>query len=357
MTVARYGWDSHFSRCFEPYKRKGFHAGRVISENKNHFRLLTTDGEVQAKCTGSMFYRSSGKGDLPVVGDWVAFKLVKQGEETGRIQHVLDRKSKFSRKITGKVTREQPVAANVDTIFLVSGLDSNFNLRRIERYLTLAWESGSTPVILLNKSDVCSSVEAKIHEVEMVSGLATIHLISALYQQGLSQLEPYLTPGKTVAALGSSGTGKSTLLNSLLGQRVQQTKETGVAGKGMHTTRLRELFILPGGALFIDTPGMRELQLWNADSGLEDTFSDIVMLANECRFADCQHQSEPDCAVKKAVDSGDLDKKRYENYINMQKELLNLDARQDKKSMLEKKATEKRFGKMIKRFKKNKKKH
>lgn len=354
MTVARYGWDAHFAKCFEPFRRQGFQAGRVISENKNHFRLLTSEGEFQAKCSGGMFYRSSGKGDLPVVGDWVAYKKIEKGEATGRIQHVLERKSKFSRKIPGKLTQEQPVAANVDTIFLISGLDNNYNLRRIERYLTLAWESGSTPVILLNKSDVCDNVEAKIREVEMVSGLATIHVISALHKTGLAELKQYLGEGKTVAALGSSGTGKSTLLNSLLGLSVQATKETGVAGKGMHTTRLRELFILPSGTLFIDTPGMRELQLWNAESGIEDSFADISVLSNNCRFADCQHRNEPGCAVKAAVDSGELNERRFQNYLGMQKELEHLDQRQDTKAILEKKASDKRFGKMLKRMKKTK---
>ena len=245
--------------------------------------------------------------------------------------------------------RQQPVAANIDTAFLVSGLDDNYNLRRLERYLTITWESGAMPVILLNKEDLCQRASECMEEVESVAPGVPIHVISALHGHGLDDLKPYLKPGKTVAMLGSSGVGKSTLLNTLMGNNIQKTKEIGVTGKGMHTTRLRELFTLPNGAMLIDTPGMREIQLWNIDEGFDDTFSDLLEFASGCKFSDCTHQHEPGCAVKAAVDAGEIDKKRYENYQRMQEEQRALEMLQDKKAMAEK---QKNLGKLIKQVKK-----
>lgn len=340
LTLAHYGWDDHFALHFEPLAAEGFRAGRVASEIKNHYRLLTAEGEMPARAAGKMFHDATGKADMPVVGDWVAFRLLDGPEPIGRIQRILPRRTKFSRKIAGTTTAEQPVAANIDTVFIMSGLDDNFNLRRIERYLTLAWESGAAPVILLNKEDLCPVAQQRHDEAQAIAGAAPVLVISALYRHNLEQVEEFLRPGRTAAMLGSSGVGKSTLLNALAGSEIAKVGEIGVAGKGTHTTRTRQLYILPTGALLIDTPGMREIQLWNAEEGMADSFADIATLGADCRFADCRHRDEPGCAVKIAVESGHLNRERYENYLRLQGELRALESRIDRKAMLEKKKSD-----------------
>lgn len=357
MTLEKYGWNDFFEQYYREHEKKGFKAARVISENKAHYRLLTTDGELPARVAGRLFHTSTGKSDLPVVGDWVIYKVPPGPEPLGRIHHALPRKSLFSRKIPGRVTREQPVAANIDTIFLITGLDDNFNLRRIERYLALAWESGAYPVVLLNKMDICPESQKRLEQTLEVAAAVPVYVISALQENGLDQLGQYLQEGRTVAMLGSSGVGKSTLLNTLHGKKLQRVDEIGVIGKGKHTTRLQELFLLPSGAMLIDTPGMREIQLWNVDDGMADSFPDIEELALECRFSDCHHISEPDCAVRMAVDQGYLDAKRYDNYLRLRRELEELESRQDRKAMLQKKAEIKSFHKHIKQVKKTHQKY
>lgn len=349
--LEQFGWDEQFADHFREFEQAGYSAGRVASQIKNHYRLLTGEGELPAACSGGMFHRASGKSDLPTIGDWVAFKTIAAGEKMARIQHVLPRKSKFSRKIAGKTVMEQPVAANVDSVFLMSSLDGEYNLRRIERYLTLTWESGARPVVLLNKADICEDAKSYQREAEEVVIGVPIHVISALRNTGLEQLNRYLQKGSTVAMLGSSGVGKSTLLNTLVGEELQKVEEMGVIGKGKHTTRRRELFILPSGAMMIDTPGMREIQLWNVEEGLLDTFLEIDEMGKRCRFSDCRHQDEPDCAVKEAVEEGTIPRKRYENFLKMQGELEYLDSKQDHKAMLERKAKDKRLAKLIKKIK------
>jgi len=347
-----YGWTDEFAEAFASFGEKGSIAGRVVSENMNHIRLLTEQGEIPAKSSGSLYYKSSNKGDLPAVGDWVAVRLQDGEQPFGVIHAVLPRKSKFSRKIPGRVMVEQTLAANIDTVFIVMGLDSNFNLRRLERFLTIAWESGAQPVVLLNKMDLVVDAADREAETREVAGTAPVHIISALHGNNLGLPQQYLTPRTTTAILGSSGVGKSTLLNQLHGQDIQATKETGVAGKGVHTTRIRELFLMDNGAMVIDTPGLRELQLWNVEEGLTDTFADIREIARNCKFSDCKHGEEPGCAVKAAVDSGDLKPGRYRNYVEMGQELVSLEQRQDTKAMREKKRQDKIQHKHIKQYKK-----
>lgn len=356
MTLQRYGWNDYFEQQYQQSQLNKLTPGRVAQEIKNHYRLLTADGEISARAAGRMFYHSEGKGDLPTVGDWVLYKIDDGPEALGRIAEVLPRKSIFYRKLPGRAVREQPVAANIDIVFLMTGLDQNFNLRRIERYLTLAWESGANPVILLNKVDICPQAVARQAAAEEVAAGVPVHVISALYGDGLDELDQYLQPGKTVAMLGSSGVGKSTLLNALYGKKIQDVKDIGVAGKGVHTTRTRELFLLPNGAMLIDTPGMREIQLWSVDEGFGEAFPEIEQLAGNCRFDDCTHTHEPGCAVREAVENDRIPKKRYENYVGMRKEMEALEGRKDHKAILERKARDRRFGKMIKRFKKETKK-
>ncbi|HEX2974077.1 MAG TPA: ribosome small subunit-dependent GTPase A, partial [Tepidisphaeraceae bacterium] len=294
-------------------------------------------------------HQATRRSDLPAVGDWVAIEPRPQ-ERTATIHAVLPRKSQFSRKVAGTVTDEQIVAANVETIFLVIGLDGDFNVRRLERYLTPAWDSGANPVILLSKADVSDEVAARIAEVESIAMGVPVHAISAVEHRGLDALEAYLKSGQTVALLGSSGVGKSTLINALLGsehQRVQSVSDH--QSRGRHTTTHRELILLPTGGILIDTPGMRELQLWDDSQSLSSTFDDIEQLAQQCRFRDCQHNSEPGCAVQRALEQGQLDPGRYENYRKLQKELQFLAARQDHQASLIEKAKWKKIHQWLKR--------
>ncbi len=339
------GWNPHFQRAFEPYAGSGCLAARVASEYRDIYRLYTVQGEVLAKVSGKLRFQALGRQDFPAVGDWVAIstganaspaesQAVNQAasgpNQAVTIQAVLPRRSKFSRKLAGRTTEEQVVAANVDTVFLVTALNGDFNPRRMERYLTMAWESGANPVIILNKADLCDNVELKVAETASVAIGAPIHAISCTHEEGLDALTPYLKKGHTVALLGSSGVGKSTLVNRLVGDDIRQVRDVrGGDDRGRHTTTNRDLIRLPLSGLIIDTPGMRELQLWDAEEGFQDAFEDIAALAGQCRFRDCRHRSEPGCAVQEALASGEIDPGRYESYQKLQKELAYLVRKED----------------------------
>jgi ribosome biogenesis GTPase len=239
--------------------------------------------------------------------------------------------------VAGDRTEEQIVAANVDYVWIVSALDRDFNLRRIERYLTLAWESGAVPIIVLNKADIAADVQSCRRDVESISPGIPVHAISCLTGEGLNELQGYLQNHATVALLGSSGVGKSTLINALAGTSLQQTGQLRGDGKGRHTTTGRQLIRLPGGGLIVDTPGMRELQLWDAQAGLADTFNDIDQMAAACRFSDCRHSGEPGCAVTAAVEQGLIPPERLSSYQKLQRELAHLDRKQDARARLEEK--------------------
>ncbi len=306
------GWDSLFQKHFQMLKVPGSVPARVITESKDSYQVYSQYGELTAKISGKMRYHTEAQDQYPAVGDWVVIKpLVNEHKAT--IHAVLPRKSKFSRKVAGERTEEQVVSANVDTVFIVSGLDGgrNFNIRRIERYLTLAWSSGATPVIVLNKLDLCPDVDVCIRNVESMGTGIPIHPVSAKERIGLDALRSYLTKGHTVAFLGSSGVGKSALINALLGVEKQDTGEVREDDRmGRHTTTKRELILLPGGGIVIDTPGMREIQMWAGEDDLQGAFYDIEMLAKRCRFNDCSHNVESGCAVRAAIDHGDLDPAR-----------------------------------------------
>jgi ribosome biogenesis GTPase len=322
------GWDADFARAFDSLQAPGLRPARVLVGHAGLCRVAWEEGELLADFAGRLRLREAGA-ELPVVGDWVAI-APRPAEGRATVHHVLERRSRFSRKVAGDHVEEQVVAANVDTVFLVSGLDGDHNPRRLERFLTLVRESGAEPVVLLNKADLCDAVAQRRAEAEAVALGLPLFVIEAKHGRGLEPLEPWLRPGRTIALLGSSGVGKSTLANRLLGVERQKTRDVRESDdRGRHTTSARELLRLPGGALLIDTPGMRELQLWEADEGLGQTFADVEEHAAGCRFRDCAHEQEPGCAVRAAVDSGALPAARLASWVRLRRELKSLADRQD----------------------------
>ncbi len=356
MNLYQLGWSNTFAAAFQSFASEGFTVGRIASEQRDRYQLYTEQGELPAVITGKLRYyaedyqahaQPSDHPMRPAVGDWVVIELLDQATHA-MIHHVLPRRSQFSRKAAGQRTEEQVIAANVDTVLLVSGLDHDFNLRRIERYLVLAWESGANPVIVLNKADLCTDLPTQLQAVSAIAPGVDVITLSALTLEGIDALQAYLQPGQTVALLGSSGVGKSTLTNQLMGQTVQVTQAVRTGdSRGRHTTTHRQLLCLPSGGLLIDTPGMRELQIWSDESSVQQTFEDIEELAEHCRFRNCQHQHEPGCAVQQAVSEGWLECDRVVSYQKLSREQAYLERKQDQRLQANTKARWKQVTKQI----------
>lgn len=296
-----------------------YEPGRVVSQEKDFYRLVTDKGEYFARVSGKFRYEAGTVSEFPTVGDFVLAKYTAK-EETAVIHKLLPRKSVFIRKAAGTGSVEQVVASNIDTVFLCMSLNKDFNIRRLERYLSIAWDSGAVPVVVLTKTDLCEDLESRRREIENAAMGVSIVETSGLTEEGIRQIYPYLDSGKTVAFLGSSGVGKSTLINRLLGEERLETGTLRGDDKGRHTTTHRELFFLPGKGMVIDTPGMRELGMWKAEEGIEHTFAEIESLAEQCRFRDCTHTSEPGCAIRRAIADGVISEERFNAYQKLKTE-------------------------------------
>ena len=351
ISLDRLGWDDHFAEHFEGLDAEGFVAARIAAEHRGAYIVYTEGGALRAELAGRMRHNATARSELPAVGDWVAADIhagegvrgvsrsrpAAPREEDGlaMIHAVLPRRSQFSRNVAGFATEEQILAANIDSTFITTSLTAELNLRRLERYLTLAWAGGAKPVIVLTKADLGEDLAEAVDRVETVAVGVPVHMTSSVTGDGIEELNSYFEAHRTVALLGSSGVGKSSLVNALLGQELQDVQDLRNDGKGRHTTTRRELILLPNGGLMIDTPGMRELQLWDDTGGLQEAFEDIGSVAAECRFRDCRHEQEPGCAVLQSVANGSLPQERLDSYRKLQRELHHLHLKQDRRAASE----------------------
>ncbi|WP_239616750.1 ribosome small subunit-dependent GTPase A [Cohnella mopanensis] len=325
-----YGWNPNWDQALSQQKSniQQLSPARVVAQFSHSYNVMTESGEHSANVSGKFEFNATSRGDFPAVGDWVMVERLPN-ENRSVIHAVLPRRTAMIRKAAGNVIEDQIIGANLDYLFIVNALNQDFNVRKIERYLIAAWESGAQPVVLLTKADLCEQPARFVMEVETVAPGVPVHFISALLGQGKDDLNAYLKPGVTIGITGSSGVGKSTLLNWLADkelQHVQGIRENDARGR--HTTTHRELFLLGNGALVMDTPGMRELQLWDANDGWQHAFADIEELATQCRYRDCKHDHDQGCAVIDAVNAGNLEPKRLANYKKTARELAHL-ARKD----------------------------
>lgn len=351
--LLEYGWNDGFAAAFAERASTGRVPARVTLEYTHIYRVVTEEGETLARVAGRLRHHAQSRADFPAVGDWVVLEPVPEGD--ARIHAVLPRRSRFSRRAAGDVTEEQVLAANIDTVFLVGGLDDNFNPRRIERYLVVANESGATPVVILNKADLVADPIPHIDAIREIAPGVDVHAVSTRRPESLEVLRQYLGVGRTAALLGSSGVGKSTIANRLVGFDLLQTRDVRITdSKGRHTTTGRQMVLLDRGGVLIDTPGMRELQLWEAGGALGDVFADIAELAANCRFRDCTHRHEPGCAVRAAAASGELDTARADSYLKLEAEREHQARQLDQRAMLEEKRKARTMSKALNKHLKNK---
>jgi ribosome biogenesis GTPase / thiamine phosphate phosphatase len=342
MSLENLGWNSFFQNHFKPYLNSGYKPARVIARHKGNYVIRTEKGDFTSKLSGKFMYHAGVKKDYPVVGDWVTIKTINGSEAI--IDAVLPRKGYFARKlpisggrkirngiIVGGKIEEQIIGSNIDTAFIVTGLDDNFNINRIERYITLVRSSGVNPVILLNKCDLCDYVDDYLKQVSMIANDIEVFGISVLTQYNMTIFDRYLGSGQTIVFLGSSGVGKSSIINYLFSSDIQKTNTISFAnGKGKHTTTSSQLIQHQSGCSIIDTPGIKELQLWADEDILSESFQDIHSLIEKCKYRDCKHHKEDDCAVKEAIEDGTLSMERFKAYPSQLNELKRLN--DDKKS-------------------------
>lgn len=315
-----WGWDKRWAEAFGGDAAKGLFPARLIEEQRGLFQIMSEQGVKSARTTGSMRHNAADRAGLPAVGDWVSAEALPN-EKVVLIRRILPRRTKLSRKAAGETMEEQVIAANLDTVLVMTALNADFNVRRLERFLTVSLESGATPVLVLNKLDTCDAPGPFLEQAKIAAGSAPVVAISAKTAAGLDALNAWIKPGLTIGLIGSSGVGKSTLVNRLAGNEDIKTAETRSKDeRGRHTTTHRQLFILPGGGILLDTPGMREMQFWDSEQGLAKTFDEIEALAPNCKFKDCAHDSEPGCAVKAAVAAGTMAADRLESWSKLKKE-------------------------------------
>jgi ribosome biogenesis GTPase len=325
-TLAALGWTDELEAAFTSYSERGFEPARVVAEHRGGYYVRAQRGDLLAHARGRL-RDDEIWGGMPAVGDWVAV-CDAPGDHHAAIEALLPRRTKVSRKTPWLKAEEHILVANVDMVFLVTGLDGDFNPRRLERYLTAAWDSGADPVVILTKLDLCDDFE-RIEEAESVALGVPVLAVSNVTGEGIEEVRALLKPARTFVLLGSSGTGKSTLVNRLAGRTLMPTGDLRNDGRGRHTTRHRQLLVLGAGAILIDTPGLREFQIWEGD--IDSAFSDIAELAAQCRFNDCAHVTEPDCAVREALESGELDEGRWANYGKLQREMRAVEARSSRR--------------------------
>jgi ribosome biogenesis GTPase len=344
-SLKQLGWTPEWESAFDKIENnEDLEPARVLEEQKDLLRVGTARGTLRAVTAGRLRHAAAGPEEMPAVGDWVAVEARAPAEGRSRVHALLPRRTALLRKTAFRRTQAQVVAANLDTVFCVTSLNRDFNPRRLERYLALVWESGARPVLLLNKADLCADAEARRAEAETLAMGVPVHTVSARDGLGLDALGPHLVAGETTAVIGSSGVGKSTLINRLAGAELLLVKEIRTDDdRGRHTTTHRQLVRLPAGALLIDTPGMRELALWESEEGLEQAFSEIEEVASRCRFRDCGHDGEPGCAIRAALDDGTLDAERWASYVKLKRELAHLARRQSERATLDTKRRWKRM--------------
>ncbi len=319
MFLERLGAGPAVYGAFSSYAQQQMTLARVATAQRDLYCLLTEEGAVHAEPSGGLYHRTPNRAALPVTGDWVAARMVGAGQAL--VEAVLPRRTCLVRRAAGAREQEQPLAANVDVVFLVCGLDGDFNLRRLERYLALVAASGAAPVVVLNKADLCPDLADRIVETAAIARSAPVVAVSTLHPRGLDALHPFLTPAATIALLGSSGVGKSTIANRLLGEEHFLTREVRLGDShGRHTTVRRELTPLPNSGALIDTPGLRELQLWLSPESIDTVFDDIAAIASDCRFRDCTHTGEPGCAVAVALDDGQVEPGRWASFQKLRAE-------------------------------------